>query len=204
MAVVCSVCLWRAPWAAVRSVPARLHLILGGAVLCLVLWLMSVRVVDGLLIHFLGITAFTLLVGLRFALLAGALASACYVLLMGQSVAAIPVAWWLSVCIPAMVSRSLVTLISRLGFSNLFVFMLGTGFVGGILAMLCMSIAALLLLWLGGQQAWVEAALENWPIVTLALFPEGFINGMIVTTLTVFFPQLVKNFDDETYLGRKE
>jgi uncharacterized membrane protein len=43
--------------------------------------------------------------------------------------------------------------------------------------------------------------LDNWPLVSLVLFPEGFINGMIITTLTVFYPQVVKTFDDKHYLG---
>lgn len=39
------------------------------------------------------------------------------------------------------------------------------------------------------------------PRVCLMMFPEGFLNGMIVTTLTVFYPGLVKTFDDSYYLG---
>ena len=89
----------------------------------------------------------------------------------------------------------------RLRSNNLFLYLLGVGFGGGILAMLMMVAMVLPLLWLIGQQAWVELALDSWPMVLLVLFPEGFINGMAVTTLTVFYPQLVKTFDDEFYLG---
>jgi len=35
----------------------------------------------------------------------------------------------------------------------------------------------------------------------LLLFPEGFINGMVITALTVFYPDLVKTFDDEHYFS---
>jgi uncharacterized membrane protein len=85
--------------------------------------------------------------------------------------------------------------------NNLFLYLLGVGFGGGILAMLVTIVAALALLLLCGQQAWAGEALENWPLIVLILFPEGFINGMIVTTLTVFYPQLVKTFDERHYLG---
>ena len=78
--------------------------------------------------------------------------------------------------------------------------MLGAGFGGGLLAALAMALAALALLWLSGQQDWVTAALANWPLIFLLMFPEGFINGMIVTTLTVFYPDLVKTFDERHYL----
>jgi uncharacterized membrane protein len=57
------------------------------------------------------------------------------------------------------------------------------------------------LLWISGQQEWFEQAIANWPMIFLLLFPEGFINGMLVTTLTVFYPDLVKTFDDRHYLA---
>ena len=46
----------------------------------------------------------------------------------------------------------------------------------------------------------VLAALEAWPLITLIAFPEGFINGMLVTTLTVFYPQTMRTFDESYYL----
>ena len=70
-----------------------------------------------------------------------------------------------------------------------------------MLSVLVSALAALPLFWLMGQHDWVTACLANWPFITLLLFPEGFINGMIVTTLTVFYPGLVKTFDDGFYLG---
>ena len=63
-----------APWKAIRAVPARLHLVLGGSLFCLLLWLLSVHMVEQLWLHFLGVTCLVMLLGLRLALLAGALA----------------------------------------------------------------------------------------------------------------------------------
>jgi uncharacterized membrane protein len=79
--------------------------------------------------------------------------------------------------------------------------MLGGGFCGGILSMLAMAVGSLLVFWLIDAGDWLQAALENWALISLVLFPEGFINGMLITTLTVFYPQLVKTFDDNHYLG---
>ncbi len=36
----------------------------------------------------------------------------------------------------------------------------------------------------------------------LILFPEGFINGAVVSALAVFAPELLRSYDDERYLGR--
>jgi len=201
MLVACGLCAWYAPWPAVRLVPARQHLLLGGICACVVVWLMSVHIVDSLWLHFLGITALVTLVGLRFALLVGAIATLLFALLIDQPMAGVPPAWLATVAAPALVSRLVVYWVRGLRSNNLFLYLLGVGFAGGMLAMLATVVTALALLELCGQQAWVEAALQNWPLLLLILFPEGFINGMTVTTLTVFYPHLVKTFDEKHYLG---
>jgi hypothetical protein len=47
-----------------------MHLVAGGAVACLLLWLMNIHLVDGLVLHFLGVTTLTLVVGWSFTVLA--------------------------------------------------------------------------------------------------------------------------------------
>jgi uncharacterized membrane protein len=200
LVATCLLALRYADWRAVTQVPARLHLLLGGALFCVVLWLLSVRVIPGLWLHFLGITTLTLILGWRFAVLSGTLAVLVHTALIGQGTASIPTAWLLSVAVPATVSRYLVFRLRKLKFRNLFIYMLGAGFGGGILSVLALAATALPLFWVIDQRAWVTDALSNWPLISLLLFPEGFINGMVVTTLTVFYPQLVKTFDERHYL----
>ena len=201
MLLCCALCAWYANWSAVREVPARQHLLLGGLFACVVVWMLSVHVIDKLWLHFLGVTALVTLVGLRFALLVGAIATLGYALLINQSPAGVPVAWLASVAAPALVSRAVVYKVRGLRSNNLFLYLLGVGFAGGILAMLATVLVALGLLLLCGQQGWANEAVQNWPLILLVLFPEGFINGMTVTTLTVFYPHLVKTFDEKYYLG---
>jgi uncharacterized membrane protein len=189
-----------ADWSALRQVPARVHLLLGGAAFCVILWLMTVRIVEGLWIHFLGMTALTLVLGWRFSMLAGTLAIAIYTPLVGQGFKALPAAWLLTVALPASVSRYLVYRLRQLKSGNLFIYMLGAGFGGGVVSVIAVAALALPLLWAIGQREWVADALANWPLITLLLFPEGFINGMVVTTLTVFYPQSLKTFDERHYL----
>ena len=47
----------------------------------------------------------------------------------------------------------------------------------------------------------VDAALENWPLISLILFPEGFINGMVLSVIVVLNPEAVKTFDSDKYMG---
>ena len=166
------------------------------------LWLLSVRVLEGLWIHLLGVTTLTLILGWRFAILVGTVAVVLHTLMVGESAHAIPLAWLCTVAVPASVSRLLVHMLRKAKLPNLFVYMLGAGFGGGILSVLCVALVAVLLFGIMGLEQWRQGALQNWPLIFLLLFPEGFINGMLVTTLTVFFPNLVKTFDDAFYLGR--
>jgi uncharacterized membrane protein len=201
MLLCCAACARFADWSALRKVPLRSHLLFGGTLACIGLWLISVRVIDGLWMHFLGMTALTLILGWRFAMLAGSAAVIAHTLIIAQPLAAAAPAWLLTVAAPATVSRWLVHGLRKLRSGNLFIYMLGAGFGGGLLSALAVALLAILLLWVSGQQVWVDQALANWPLVFLLLFPEGFINGMVVTTLTVFYPDLVKTFDDRHYLG---
>jgi uncharacterized membrane protein len=198
----CCVAAGLADWAALRRVPSRYHLLFGGVLACVMLWLMSVRVVEGLWFHLLGVTTLTLILGWRLAMLAGTVAVVAHTLLLEQAPAAIAPAWLLTVATPASVTLWLVRALRRLRSRNLFIYMLGAGFGGGLLSVLAVALAALLLLWISGLQSLALGALANWPVICLLMFSEGFINGMLVTTLAVFYPELLRTLDDDYYLGQ--
>ena len=190
-----------AQWQAMASIPLRQHLLLASLVFLVVLWLISVRVFDGLWLHFMGITTVTLLVGWRFTVLLGAVASCGYALLIDQPITAAAPAWLVTVLIPASLSRLLVFWLRRRPQSNLFIYLLGAGFGGGALSALGLAAGGLLLLELSGDHSRVMAALENWPLMTLIMFPEGFINGMVLSVIVVLNPEAVKTFDSDKYMG---
>ena len=62
------------------------------------------------------------------------------------------------------------------------------------------AVAALVLFSAVGLERWVDGALTFWPLLFLVMFSEGFINGMCVAALAVFYPDAVKTFDDRFYL----
>ena len=188
-----------AEWRAVSTVPGRIHLLSLATLFCLALWSLSAPVGDALRLHLLGMTSVTLLVGWRFALLCGSLALLTLLLVSGQPLSMLPIAGLLTILIPASVSRLVLHFLPKQ--RNLFLFTLGGGFAGGILSALSVAVAATLLLALAGHDALVQRAAENWPVIVLVLFPEGFINGTLVTAGCVFFPDAVKTFDDQFYLA---
>ncbi len=200
-AIMLPACIRFADWRAIIQVPVRQHLLFASLIFLVVLWLMSVRHIEGLLLHLSGMTAVTLLVGWRFALLVGALATVAYTLLSGQELAAAPLAWLVTVVVPASVSRLLVYELRRIRFRNLFIYLLGAGFGGGVLSAVGMAGAGLLAVHLCEQPEYVAGALENWPLIALVAFPEGFINGMLLSVIVVWYPDTVKTFDSVKYLG---
>lgn len=190
-----------AHWAALRAASERQHVLLGGLLALFLLWMLKFQVVEELWIHFLGVTSLTLIVGWRFTNLGATLVLLGHLWYLQQPLTAAPLSWLFTVLVPATTTRILVHLLRRHGLRNLFVYMLGAGFGGGLLSVLVLAMAALPAFWLMGRPDWVAGALENWPFVVLLMFPEGFINGMLVTAFTVFYPDVVKTFDDDFYLG---
>lgn len=193
--------LWRAPWAALRVAPVRQHLWFLVVLSLVVLWLMSFRLTDGVTLHLLGMTVATALLGVALSVLAGLAALLVLVAAERLALPALPMAWLLGVVVPALATGALLTLLARSRLRNLFVFLLGIGFVGGMVSVLATLLATALVLVLSGQGELLAVALPQVALLPLLLFPEGFINGAALSTLTVYFPHLVRGFDEERFLA---
>jgi len=201
MLVCIATAVWFAPWSSVQAATNRQHVLLGGLLALLLLWLLSFEVTEGVSIHLLGVTSLTLIIGWRLTIAGGTLVLIALFWFEQHSMSSAPLAWFFSLMVPASVTRLLVFVLRRHGFRNLFVYMLGAGFGGGLLSMLAAAALTLPVFWLIGQSDWLTAGLEHWPFVLLLMFPEGFINGMVITAFTVFYPDVVKTFDDDFYLS---
>lgn len=188
-----------APWQALENDQRRVHVMGGSLLLLVVLHSLAFGVTDGLVLHLLGVSTVTLLLGLRFTLLVGAAAMIIALVLTGHSVASAPLGWWLSVFAPALMTRWLVQWLRQHAPSHPFMYIMGAGFVGGILAALVTAVLGLATLAAIGQAEWVSTALTNWPVIVLIAFPEGFINGTLVTAFVVLAPDTLKHFDSDFY-----
>jgi uncharacterized membrane protein len=194
------VALYLAPWRALRLDPGRVHLVAGGAVACLMLWLINIRTVDGLILHLLGMTTLTLVVGWSLSIIAASLSLLVMNLLLGLDLGGYPVSWFFTVLLPASVSSTLASLLHRPRLKNPFFYMLGAGFAGGGLVVMLIALLAEALFALTGLGGLLEAISEYWPLLLLMMFSEAFINGMLVSALAIFFPDWLKTFDDHFYL----
>jgi uncharacterized membrane protein len=188
-----------APWQALEADHSRVHAAGGSLLLLVLLHSMAFGMTDGLVLHLLGISTVTLLLGLRFTLLLGAVAVLISLVITGHSVASAPLGWWLSVAAPAMATRWWVDWLRHRRARHPFIYIMGAGFFGGILAALVTAVLGLAVLAAIGQTEWVGAALANWPVIVLIAFPEGFINGTLVTAFVVLAPDTLKHFDSDYY-----
>lgn len=188
--------LYAAPWRQLRAVSTRLHLAGGGLVILLLLWSVKASLEPAIEVHLLGTTALTLLLGLPLALTVGALAQGVQVLL-GR----IELAEWLpqtlfNVTVPALLTSAMLHALARLQLRNLFFYLLGLGFFGAALSALASYGLLLTLMWAEG------AELHRWPasVLFLLCFPEGFVNGAVVSILAVYKPHWMRTYDDHYFL----
>lgn len=189
-----------APWRALIAVPSRQHAAYATCLFLAVFWLLNVEVREVLILHPLLMTAVVMVFGGELALLIGNVALLLGWVLEPRPWTALPVDSVLSVVTPTLVTLAVLRVIDRFSFTNLFVYMLGGGFAGAILSVLAMGLVAWALFGLTGASLELPILEDNALLVVLLMFPEGFINGTVVTMLTVFKPELLRTFDDHKYL----
>jgi len=112
-----------------------------------------------------------------------------------------PVDYLFTVLLPVTLSYLLIRLVQSWQSRNLFVFVLGVGFIGAMLGVLIDVGLIMLLAYSVGHQTFVDQLGHKFAIIIMLLNVEGFLNGAVVTAISVFAPQLVKSFDDRKYLG---
>jgi uncharacterized membrane protein len=156
------------------------------------LWSMSPGLPGGVGFQLLGMTTVSLIFGWQLALVAGSVAGLVLLIVGTWPVAALPVNLALVVLVPVTVTMAVLVSANLLRRTNLFVYMLGVGFLGSMLALMAS-------LWVGTLL--LEPDLDH-ALVLLLTFPEGFLNGTLISALTVFYPDIVRTYDDVRYLGK--
>jgi len=189
-----------ASWRKLLSVNIRQHLWYGAIASLGVGWaVVGVTVHDTMRLHPMLVTSITLVFGFRLAVISSALALAITALLNQLLWQALPYVWLVSVVAPALITYLLLRLVSMTRVQNLFLYTLGVGFFGGVLTPTMITIATGISLWLFEANVF-KVFWGNAYLLMLFTFPEGFLNGMIVSALAIMAPSLVKTYDDDFYL----
>lgn len=202
-AVLFGKALWRAQWRDLLKTEARLQALVGLTIGLFVFWQMSAGIRPGFHFHVLGATLFVLVFGWQVAMVIITLVMASTFWRSGLELSALGVNGLLMVAIPVYFSEWVLRFSQQFLPKNLFLFVIGNGFVCGGLAMLLTVLSASVVLAVFTDQTWANV-LRNYlvfsPVIMLA---EAFASGVLITAFTVFAPQCVLNFSDKDYINGK-
>lgn len=194
--------VWRAPWARLRD-SEQMNVWLGMIVVLILLWSMKAGVKQGLGLHLLGATVFTLSFGPHLAFL-GLSFVAAGITLNG---AAGPFAFATNALLLAGVgvglSQLLFSLFFRLLPKHFFIYIFINGFLAAGLTIIGVGLASILLLSGAGAYPWDYLAGEYFPYLMLLAFSEAWLSGMVMTVLVIYRPNWVITFEDSRYLTDK-
>ncbi|ROQ51834.1 energy-coupling factor ABC transporter permease [Pseudomonas putida] len=195
--------LWavrRAPWVELFTDRRRQHLLFGTIFALFALWLVRRDFDTGVSYHFIGMTAVTLLLDWPLAIVGGLVAQVGLVALGRQDLAAMGVNGLLLIGLPVLVTEGVAILVERAQPKNLFVYIFCSGFFAAALATLLCLLASLGWLWLDGIFVMPEWLSDFIGYLWLIIFPEAFINGMVISALVVFCPEWLETFNRTRYL----
>ncbi|WP_252272666.1 energy-coupling factor ABC transporter permease [Pseudomonas subflava] len=193
--------VWRTPWVELFSDQRRQHLLFGTVLALFLLWLVRRDFASGLSFHFIGMTAVTLLLDWPLALLGGFAAQLALAALGRLDWLALGVNGALLVVLPVAIAEFFAVQVERRQPRNLFVYIFCCGFFPAALTALACLLGGLALLWHDGlyvMPPWLEDFVGY---LWLVMFPEAFINGMLVTGLVVFYPDWLETFNRTRYLS---
>jgi uncharacterized membrane protein len=199
--VVLSLALWRIDYQNLLRVPQRQHLFFGASIAIMCLWLIRAGITPGLGVHLLGITSLTLLLGWQLAVVGAVAALAGSAIMGNEEWLSLGLSGVLLVLIPVLVTHAVWRFTLRFLPPNLFIYILGCGFFGAGIATMAARLSVGGVLFAGGVLDWNTTGTEYLPISLLTLFPESFINGIVIAAIAAYRPEWLATLDAERFLG---
>ena len=193
--------VWRASWIELFTDSRRQHVLFAAVFALFLLWLVRRDFDTGVAYHFIGMTAVTLLLDWPLAMVGGFAAQLGLLVLGRQDLAALGVNGLLFIALPVVITEACAVLVERAQPKSPFVYIFCSGFLAAALASLLCLLLALAVLWYDGIFE-MPIFLEDFiGYLWLIIFPEAFINGMIISALVVFSPQWLETFNRTRYLS---
>lgn len=196
---VLAVAMLGVPWDRFRDTGFQ-HVFFGCCVATLFVWILRVGVVPALPIHLLCLTTVTLMFGWPLAIVAAAVLTIGIRLAGIEDWAALPGEFLALGVIPVAVSWQTFRMSRRYLPHNPFVYIFVCAFFGAAAAIVAGIMFNSVLLSGSGLVTRREIYDGYLSMLPLVVFPEAFINGMIITGLIVYRPEWVASFDDRVYL----
>lgn len=201
--LVLALALKTAPWDVLARERRLQHLLFGATVILMLLWTMRAGISPGLGIHFLGMTTLTLMFGWDLAVLSGTLALLGMTVIGRESWDTLSVNVLCSVVLPALASMAVLRLVEAKLPCNFFIYLFLCAFFGAGVATAVGGMAMASLLWVDEVYSWARIYREYVRFLPLITFPEGLLNGIIMTGMMVFHPDWIRTFDARRYIDEQ-
>ncbi len=191
--------LHTAPWGRLRDTE-QLHVFLGACVTLLVLWSLRAGILPGLNFHLLGVTALTLMFGWRLAALGAGAVVAGVTLNGGAGWETLSLNVAVMGLVPIVVTQAVLGAARRYLPHNFFIYVFINAFLAAGLCILAVGTVATLLMWGAGVYELEALGSGYLAYLPMMFFPEGLINGALMTIFVAYRPHWVVSFDDAKYL----
>ncbi|MCB1771174.1 MAG: energy-coupling factor ABC transporter permease, partial [Candidatus Competibacteraceae bacterium] len=149
--------------------------------------------------HLLGVTVYTLMFGWSLGVIGASLIMLAVTVTNGDWAAFAANALLLG-ALPVSISYGVYVLVDRYLPRHLFIYIFLCAFFNAMLAAGVTVWALVALLVVTETYTFARISSEYLPFLPLYLFPEGLINGMVITVLVGLRPDWLKTYDDERYL----
>jgi uncharacterized membrane protein len=179
------------------------HRIFGAITCVFVLWLFRVSIYDGLVMHFLWLTSLTLVLGLRWAIIGASVVLLGSTIIGQESYSMFGVNGVLGVLLPIGFSYLVYMVTFHKLSRHVFVYIFLCAFFPGAISMALKMLAMSGYFYVDNMYTWDVIQYNYTQMTLLMVFPEAFFNGMTMTCLIVYKPDLVYTFADKFYIDGK-
>lgn len=199
-AVLLGRAIWFARWRDLLSNGARVNALIALSLGVFILWQLNAGFRPGFNHHILGATLFVLMFGWEVAIVGISAIMLATWIRMDISLVSLGINGLTMVVVPVMFSEWVLRLSRKHMPKNLFLYVLGNGFLcGGAAIMLTVAAATLLMVALS-PHTW-QSIQHNYLIAApIIMITEAASTGIMITAFTVFKPEAVLNFSDEEYI----
>lgn len=195
--------LLKAPWSKLTSDSESQHVFVGTTMVLVLAWLGEASISPGMGFHILLLTSVTLMFGPHFAIISGLLALVAVALIKDGDWFALGLSGSVIVILPILLVWFFTLLSYRFLEKHFFIFVLFNGFFVSAISTIIMLFTSAAVMYYAGVYSFGRLSYEFLPYIPLMVFPEAFMNGMIILSLIIMKPQWVSCFDDEIYLKGK-
>jgi uncharacterized membrane protein len=179
------------------------HLVFGSAACVFILWMFRTGIYDGLNVHFLWLSALTLLLGFRWAMFSASIALLGVTIFGKESIDMLGINFLLGVLAPISLTYGIYSLTFHKLPRHIFTYIFLCAFIPGALTIALKMLALSGYFYLDGLYSWHIIEDNYLMISTLMVFPEAMFNGMTITLLIIYKPEWVYTFYDKLYLDKQ-